>query len=176
MMSTRKLHFCGKVSSRSEASAQLKAAGDAVLVERGRPRLLILSCPCGCGEEFPINLDERAGPAWRLYENSRSGITVFPSVWRETGCKSHYVIWRNVILLFGQNEDEFDTVAPAEEVATLADSVLLQLPTKNLVPYADLANSLNAIPWDVLTACRRLVRLGLAKEGTGKQRGAFGRV
>jgi hypothetical protein len=151
----------------------LKAAGDAVLVERGRPRLLLLSCPCGCGEEFPINLDDRAGPAWRLYAGDR-GLTVFPSVWRESGCRSHYVIWRDRILLFGRNEEEFDSVMGGDELTDLAKRVLERLPASGLIQYADLAADLGAIPWDVLTACRRLVRQGVAREGAGTQRGAFG--
>ena len=176
MMSTRLLKFCGTVANRGEASAHLKAAGDAVLVERGRPRLLLLSCPCGCGEEFPINLDERSGPAWRLYRNARTGISLFPSVWRESGCRSHYIIWRNAILLFGQNEEEFDTVTQGDELAVLSEAVLGQLSTTALTPFAEIAEGLNSVPWDVLMACRRLVRAGLAREGAGKQRGAFGRV
>lgn len=175
MMSTRLLRFRGTVTSRSEASGHLQAAGDAVLVERGRPRLLLLSCPCGCGEEFPINLDERAGPAWRLYTGNR-GITLFPSVWRESGCKSHYIIWRDSILLFGQNEEEFETTAPGVELEDLTKVVLAHLPAWDLVRFADLATDLNAIPWDVLAACRQLVRQGLAREGMGGQRGEFGRV
>ena len=174
-MSTRLLRFRGTVTSRSEASGQLQAPGDAVLVERGRPRLLLLSCPCGCGEVFPINLDERAGPAWRLYAGNR-GITLFPSVWRESGCRSHYIIWRDRILLFGQNEDEFETVTQGDELADLAKQVLACLPAEGLVQFADIATDLGAIPWDVLTACRRLVRQGLAREGLGNQRGAFGKV
>jgi len=176
MMSTRVLRFCGTVASRGAASAQLKSAGDAVLVERGRPRLLLLSCPCGCGEEFPINLDERAGPAWRLYRSAHAGISLFPSVWRESGCRSHYIIWRNTILLFGQNEEEFDTVTQGDELVVLSEAVLGRLSAAGLTPFADLAVSLNAVPWDVLVVCRRLVRAGLAREGAGKQRGAFGRV
>jgi hypothetical protein len=30
-----------------------------VIVERGRPRLLMLACSCGCGEEFPVNHSTR---------------------------------------------------------------------------------------------------------------------
>src|ERR1700722_8970214 len=108
MSRASQLHLMGVVSSRGEASAYLKAPGDAVLVERGRPRLLLLSCPCGCGEHFPINLDPRAGPAWRLYRNRTGAITLYPSVWRESGCYSHYIIWRDRILLFGGAEDELD--------------------------------------------------------------------
>ncbi len=175
MMSTTVLRFRGTVASRGEASGRLRSAGDAILVERGRPRLLLLSCPCGCGEEFPINLDARSGPAWRLYRSDRAGISVFPSVWRESGCRSHYIIWRNSILLFGHNEEEFDTVVRGDELAALEGAVATQLPATGLRPFSELAETLDAVPWDVLTVCRRLVRAGLAREGTGKERGAFGR-
>ena len=164
------------VSSRSEASTYLKSPGDAVLVERGRPRFLLLCCPCGCGEQFPINLDVRAGPAWRLYRVGLGGLSLYPSVWRESGCKSHYIIWRDKILLFGHNEEDFDTVPPQDEITRLIDAVYKQLPPTGLIPFAELAESLNAVPWDVLTACRRLARLGQAWEGKGKQRGSFGRL
>lgn len=175
MMSTRRLRFFGKVSNRGEASPFLKAAGDAVLIERGRPRLLLLSCPCGCGEEFPINLDPRVGPAWRLYGSGQSGYSLFPSVWRESGCKSHYIIWRDKILLFTQNEEEFETVQLPDEIAQLANVVFQRLPSNGLVQFAELAETIGAVPWDVLEACRQLVRSGLAREGFGKQRGEFGK-
>jgi hypothetical protein len=166
------------VSTRGEASAHLKSPGDAVLVERGRPRLLMLSCPCGCGEELPINLDARAGRAWRLYRNQRSGLSLFPSVWRESGCESHFIIWRDKLFLFGQyDEDEglMETSAvEADGGAPLVDAVQKEL-SSELVPFGDIAEKLEAIPWDVLTMCRKLVRAGLAREGEGKQRGSFSR-
>jgi hypothetical protein len=179
MTTAKTLRFLGVVPNRGGASGYLKAPGDAVLVERGRPRLLILACPCGCGEEFPINLDGRAGPAWRLYRNKRTGISLFPSVWRESGCESHYVIWRDKIYLFGQY-DEDDEMIETSSLQTdggisLADAVQEQL-TDELIPFAEIADRLDAVPWDVLTECRRLVRAGRAREGRGKQRGSFCRV
>jgi hypothetical protein len=174
-MNTRMLRFQGTVASRSEASAKLRAPGDAVLVERVRPRLLLLSCPCGCGEVFPINLDERSGPAWRLY-TSQHGITLFPSVWRESGCRSHYIIWRDRILLLDEHDEEFEMVTHGDPLADLTKEVLARLPAGGLVAFAELATMLGEIPWDVLTACRRLVGRGLAREGTGDQRGGFGKV
>jgi hypothetical protein len=146
------------------------------LIERGRPRWLLLMCPCGCGEEFPINLDPRAGPAWRLYLNSRTGLTLFPSVWRDTGCESHYIIWRNNIYLFGRYGDDFENEEQAADVIALTDSVRDRLPSEGLILYSEIADALNAIPWDVLTVCRRLVRMGIAREGRDKERGCFGRV
>src|SRR5438309_1731714 len=102
-MRVHRLQFRGTVSSRSESSGMLRAPGDAVLVKRGRPRVLLLMCPCGCGEELAILLDDRAGPAWRFYLRGGS-ITVFPSVWRDTGCESHFILWKDRIYLFSPLE------------------------------------------------------------------------
>jgi hypothetical protein len=169
------IRFQGTVESRGEASALLKAPGDAVLIERGRPRLLLLSCPCGCGEHFPINLDPRAGPAWRLYGNGQRGLSLYPSVWRESDCRSHYVIWRNKIFLFGRYEDDLDASSQPDETIPLIDVVRDHLPTKGLIPFFEIAEAVGAIPWDVLMVCRRLVKSGRAREGSGKRRGSFGR-
>jgi hypothetical protein len=175
MKPATKIRFRGTVARLSDASAHLELPGDTVLVERGRPRLLMISCPCGCGELFPINLDPRAGPAWRLYSDPRRGVSLYPSVWRESGCESHYVIWRNRIYLFGTYEDELDS-ASADELTKLVELVMDRLPSEGLVSFYDIAESLNAIPWDVLTVCRRLVRMRVAREGKGKQRGSFARA
>jgi hypothetical protein len=43
-----------------------------------------------------INLDPRTGKAWRLRQD-RFGVTLLPSVWRTSGCKSHFILWRNAV-------------------------------------------------------------------------------
>jgi hypothetical protein len=183
MSSAMKLRLRGVVASRDEASALLEASGDAVLVERGRPRLLVLSCPCGCGEQFPINLDPRAGPAWRLYRESRDvgagrwrrrrSLSLFPSVWRETGCRSHYIIWDGRIVLFGR---DYEYEGSLELTVEMMEEIFARLPSEGLVSAIDIADALGAVPWDVMVACRRLVRTGRAWEGKDKQRGHFGRA
>jgi Family of unknown function (DUF6527) len=176
MSRAKTIRLQATVSMRREASGCLKVAGDAVLIERGRPRLLLLLCPCGCGEEFPINLDPRAGPAWRLYRNRRAGISLFPSVWRESGCRSHYVIWGGKIYLFGRYESDFESAEQTDVIGSLSEAVRERLPEKGLVAFAEIADALNAVPWDVLMVCRHLVRAGIAREGEEKQRGCFGRA
>jgi hypothetical protein len=42
-----------------------------------------------------------------------------------------------------------------------------------LVYAREIADELDEVPWDVLTACRILVRQEILDEGTGKQRGIF---
>jgi len=175
MKSDKKLKLQGEVSSRTDAANRLKFAGDAVLVTRGVPRLLLLMCPCGCGEQLPINLDQRAGPAWRIYKARNGAVTLYPSVWRESGCESHFVIWRDRILLFGSSDEDFDDSQLADENLPTPEAVLQHLPTAELISFFDVAESLDAIPWDVLRICRRLVRAGTAWEGRGKERGSFGR-
>jgi hypothetical protein len=160
----------GVVTSHSQAAAVVCTAGDAALVVRTRPRLFVLSCPCGCGEVLPINLDERAGPAWRLYRSSR-GTSLYPSVVRETGCQSHFIIWRDEIWLFGRNDEGDDSLRESNE--PLREAVLAALKRDELVPFVTLADALDTVPWDVLTVARRLVREGLVREGRGKQRGRF---
>lgn len=176
MARNSKLRLKRIVQTRGEASGQLKSPGDAVLIERGRPRWLLLSCPCGCGAEIPINLDPRAGPAWRLYKSAKVGFSVFPSVWRDSDCGSHFIIWRDSIFLFSWGDERFLPLGRAEEIETLSDVVRKQMPSTGFVSYVDIADSLGEVPWDVLDAFRHLVRKGIAQEGTGKQRGTFRRV
>lgn len=176
MSSAPVLRIKQTVQSRGEALGHLKSPGDAVLIDRGRLRWLLLLCPCGCGEEFPINLDPRAGPAWRFYLDKRTGVSVYPSVWRESGCESHYIIWRNKILLFRKYEDYFSYNSKDEANEELTEAVRNRLPKSGLIAYFDIAEALNEVPWDVLTICRKLVRIGVAREGKGKQSGTFSRL
>ena len=174
--SADKVRFKGKVATRGEASALINKPGDAALIERGRPRLLLVNCPCGCGQHFPINLDPRAGPAWRLYWNRQRELSLYPSVWRESDCMSHYVIWRNKIFLLGKYENDFDACLQPDNAIRLVDAVRQRLPESGLVSFSQIADELDAIPWDVLIVCRRLVRAGVAREGLGTERGSFGRA
>jgi Family of unknown function (DUF6527) len=176
MMLTPKLNLKKVVQSRSEAASILSAPGDAVLIERGTPRWLLLACPCGCGAELPINLDGRAGKAWRLYKHGGSGLSIFPSVWRDTDGGSHFIIWRGTIHLFG--EDDYDYRSPREmaESVALSELVRARIPRTGFISYVKVADSIEEDPWDVLDALRYLARIGFLREGVGKQRGTFSRV
>ncbi len=167
-MSASKIELKAEVSSRVGASARLVLPGDAVLVTRGAPRWLLLRCPCGCGEEIPVNLDARAGKAWRLYKSDSTGLTLFPSVWRDTGCESHFVVWRDRILMFGGSEGTWDSVD--FDIDRLGRRVLETWPRSGFASYVDIADVLREIPWDVQEVCRRLARKGkLVEDGEGRR-------
>lgn len=164
-----------EVASRDGAWALLNSAGDAVLIQRGTPRWLLLRCPCGCGEDIPVNLDARAGKAWRLYRGRLTGLTLFPSVWRDTGCRSHFIVWRDSILMIGTGYGL--TVSPRDslDLGTLSRRVLGAWPYNCLVSYVEVADVLQEIPWDVQEACHSLVEAGKLVESSGDQRGWFRR-
>jgi hypothetical protein len=174
MMINKRFIIRARVNSRANASAHLKQPGDAVIVDRQGPRWLIMSCPCGCGAELPVNLDRRAGPAWRVYQSSK-GTSVYPSVWRDTDCKSHFIIWRDSILLLGTGDRGWWT-----DEAEKGEDELLQRVVEALSDREQSAEEISdqipeSEPWDVLRCCRRLCLQGKAVEGHEHARGRFRR-
>jgi hypothetical protein len=176
-MTAEHLSIKARVSSRAGAGEYLRYPGDAVIVDRQGPRWLILSCPCGCGAELPINLDRRAGPAWRLYVSARKGVSVYPSVWRDTDCKSHFIIWRSNILMMSsrpgrQDQRWLDDTEPSP--GELDRLVLSRLSGSRQQSVEQISDQLpGAVPWDVLRSCRRLCERRLAVEGHGADEGHF---
>lgn len=49
-----------------------------------------MRCPCGCGESLELLLIPEAAPHWNLRINTRGGPSLQPSIWRQTGCRSHF--------------------------------------------------------------------------------------
>ena len=101
----RMVRLVGDAEYRDQAEASLSTPGDASMVFRSRPRSIVMACPDGCGETLVINLDSRADKAWR-FDMRGEGLTLFPSVWREGGCESHFIVWRGHILWCDRFEGE----------------------------------------------------------------------
>jgi len=163
-----KIHFAGTFLSRDEAATSLRAPGDTALVHRGVARMLLMNCPCGCGDALVINLDSRAGPAWRLYRRGDK-ISLFPSYWRDTKCESHFILWRNRIYWCDWDDESIWTSPSAIE-----ELVLRELP-EHFINYEALAERLQEDPWDVLQACHVLVRKGNAVMNFPRRKGEFRR-
>jgi hypothetical protein len=72
--------------------------------------------------------------------------------------------------VFANDEEWWDDQADAD----LVESVLAKL-RDAAQHYFDLAEELGAEPWEVLRACRRLVRSGQAVEHKGDALGRFSR-
>ncbi|WP_418126463.1 DUF6527 family protein [Variovorax sp. 160MFSha2.1] len=159
------LNFRGLVEHRHDADEQLAAPGNAVLVRRGVDRSLALRCPDDCGETLTINLDRRTGPAWRVYMEGQS-VSLYPSVWRHTGCKSHFIIWRSRIYWCDWDDPFLRTGEDFEQR-------VLEALTANWQPYATVAEHLSAVPWAVLSASLTLQARGLVQRGGGDNQHCF---
>jgi Family of unknown function (DUF6527) len=169
MRRSETIRFTGTFVNRDEAAASLKMTGDMALVTRGVPRMVLMDCPCGCRDVLVANLDLRAGPAWRIYRRGKA-ISLFPSYWRDTKCKSHFILWKNHIYWCEwDDEEELWTSSSAVE-----ESVLRAM-SEDFVNYELLAEKLGEIPWDVLQACHALVRKGYAEMNLPRRKGEFRR-
>jgi len=62
-----------------------------IVGERQHYWKLCFRCPCGCNEVISLNLLKQANPRWRFIIRWRR-ITIYPSIWRKIGCKSHFHI------------------------------------------------------------------------------------
>jgi hypothetical protein len=49
-------------------------------------------CPCGCEEVIELLLLPNVKPRWDMKVNNRGRPTLSPSVWKKTGCRSHFWI------------------------------------------------------------------------------------
>lgn len=164
-----KIVFRGKVETRDAAAPMLKNSGEFVIVERGKPRMIIMRCPCGCGDDLIMNVDGRVGKAWRYYRN-QYGMSLYPSYWRDAACESHFIIWNNNIYwCSGWESEESETWSVSHDLEEIVRKNLSAEFTK----YYDVAERLDLIPWEVLQACRQLVKRGIVESGKKEQYGEF---
>lgn len=164
MAKARSIASKGVTQKYSDAIARLRDPGDCVVVVRGVPRTLVMVCPDGCGENITINLDHRAGKAWRKYERDNK-LTIYPSVWRDTGCRAHFIVWNDHILWSREQDSAGKTI---DEM--LITEVFNKLSADVYTSFESIADALQAIPWDILWSCNELVRRKYAAEGS---RGAY---
>ena len=119
------------------------------------------------------NLDKAIQIALDVEELIYEVNSLSPSVWRQGGCESHFIVWRGRIIWCGRFED--DNREPAYDAAFEAQVLAAMDISRFRSSYA-LTDQLNEIPWDVSRCARSLVARGLAESGTGAHRDSFRRV
>ena len=63
-----------------------------------------LQCPCRCRDVIQLNLLAEAEPRWKLTLHGDDTVTLYPSIWRQKGCRSHFFIRRGKIEWFVPRE------------------------------------------------------------------------
>nr|WP_291162796.1 DUF6527 family protein [Hyphomicrobium sp.] len=56
-----------------------------------------MRCPCGCGATIELMILPGANPRWSIQVDEVGRPTLQPSVWRQTGCRSHFWVRRGRI-------------------------------------------------------------------------------
>ena len=51
-------------------------------------------CPCGCGEVLQMSLHVEGRPRWKVTFHSDGTVSLWPSVNRKIGCRSHFFFER----------------------------------------------------------------------------------
>lgn len=170
-MRTRRARFLGSTSSQGDAANLVKDPGDVALVHRGVARAAVIQCPDGCGETLTINLDPRVGDAWRIYVEDDE-VTLFPSVWRTSGCKSHFILWSNRLYW----NDRFEGPPKVASVSDLEEMIFEDLKSGDHRSPLQIADAIDALPWAVQYVCRMMVRDGKLIEGDGELEGRYRRT
>ena len=68
------------------------------LIGASQPWSAALICPCGCGELIQLSLLPHDSPSWRCHFESKRKPSLEPSIWRTTGCRSHFFLRRGRIV------------------------------------------------------------------------------
>ena len=66
--------------------------------EDSLPWSAALLCPCGCGSTIQVSLVAGDRPSWRAIRHFSGSVTLLPSIWRSSGCRSHFFLRRGRIV------------------------------------------------------------------------------
>jgi len=62
------------------------------VIYKGKPHWALFQCPCGCGKVISLSLQKVHTPNWKVKKNTSGRPTLYPSVWQNQGCCSHFWI------------------------------------------------------------------------------------
>lgn len=69
------------------------------LVGEGKYKWCIsMRCPCACGAVISLSTLAKVRPRWRYSLDGDGMISIWPSIWRTAGCKSHFHLTRGTII------------------------------------------------------------------------------
>lgn len=60
------------------------------VVSSGKTKWSLFRCPCGCGSVVTLSLQSIHNPSWKLTKSASGRPTLYPSVWRNKDCMSHF--------------------------------------------------------------------------------------
>lgn len=71
-----------------------------VVGERKYIKWAYLKCPCGCNETIMLSLNKKGHPSWSVDQDKFGRASIYPSINRLEGCKSHFYVKRGKLIWF----------------------------------------------------------------------------
>lgn len=65
-----------------------------------------LKCPCGCNDTIMLSLDRKKDPSWSVKQDKLGQATIFPSINKLDGCRSHFFIKKGRLIWVHHSENE----------------------------------------------------------------------
>ena len=81
-----------RVPTQAEARTKLTDKNVVIVESKAGPKCLLMKCPCGCVETLVVNLMASVGRAWQARVDRKGQLSLWPSVVRQSGCRSHFML------------------------------------------------------------------------------------
>src|SRR5579883_1213407 len=85
-----------EVKAVESAPKRLRSDTVYLITDDGDPWSVAMKCPCGCGEVLFLSLLE-GSPRWRIEQHRNGTVSVWPSIWRTSHCRSHFFLKKGLI-------------------------------------------------------------------------------
>ena len=88
-----KLHYKSlMVVSKAPANVAIGDDQFIAMIYENNPYWAMFKCPCGCGTVISLSLQKIHRPSWTVEKTKAGRPSLYPSVWQNKGCCSHFWI------------------------------------------------------------------------------------
>jgi len=91
------------VVRQSPRNQEIAPGSVTVVAPRRRAKWALFLCPCGCECVITLPLQTTKRPHWGCHKSRAGRPTLHPSIWRDVGCLSHFIIDDGRVFWCGDN-------------------------------------------------------------------------
>ena len=88
-----KIHFNSlQIVNKTPINTAIKENEFIVVIHENALYWTLFKCPCGCGTVISLSLQKIHRPSWTVEKSKYGRPSLYPSVWQNKGCCSHFWI------------------------------------------------------------------------------------
>jgi hypothetical protein len=88
-----KIHFNSlQIVNKTPGNAAINENEFIAVIHENTPYWAMFRCPCGCGTVISLSLQKIHKPSWTVEKSKYGRPSLYPSVWQNKGCCSHFWI------------------------------------------------------------------------------------